>query len=263
MTYSVIMNVWNEAENIQSSIQSLLDQTMPPVSIIVADDGSTDNTTALADNMPKTTVVHAHAKHDAPMYDAHLAYTINAGLDQVRHNPPDYIAISGGDLVYPPLYFADIIARMGADHKIAAACGQIQDDIDRHTLGGFRTVNCAWWMTHNMRYPLMRSFESWLPWAAHYDGMRCVAYDDLILTTQRPTGSYYQNKTWYNRGQAYRELGYPFLWVMSKSLCMLNPYYAYNFLSGYIAGSPTKAPAYIRRHVRRHMYRRILRGGKP
>src|SRR5438105_2795368 len=48
---SVVMTVFNEADNIETVIRSLLGQTCPPAEIVIVDGGSTDGTPQVIDKL--------------------------------------------------------------------------------------------------------------------------------------------------------------------------------------------------------------------
>jgi glycosyltransferase involved in cell wall biosynthesis len=50
-TISVVIPCYNAAEFIKKTIQSALEQTLAPIEIIVVDDGSTDDSANLADEL--------------------------------------------------------------------------------------------------------------------------------------------------------------------------------------------------------------------
>ncbi|ETR72800.1 MAG: hypothetical protein OMM_07322 [Candidatus Magnetoglobus multicellularis str. Araruama] len=59
----VIIPVFNRPELVKEAIQSVLDQTYPNVEIIVVNDGSTDNTSAVLDSFhKKIRVIHQKNK---------------------------------------------------------------------------------------------------------------------------------------------------------------------------------------------------------
>lgn len=61
--YSVVIPAYNAAETISESIQSILEQTLPPNEIIVVDDGSKDETVRLAANASEIVRVISQENH--------------------------------------------------------------------------------------------------------------------------------------------------------------------------------------------------------
>ena len=47
---SVVIQTWNRAELISSAIESVLNQTLQPIEILICDDGSTDETFRIVDS---------------------------------------------------------------------------------------------------------------------------------------------------------------------------------------------------------------------
>jgi glycosyltransferase involved in cell wall biosynthesis len=63
--YTVVIPAYNAAETLEDAIRSVLDQTLPPASIVVADDASTDATVQIAQRFGDRIVVISH-EHGGP-----------------------------------------------------------------------------------------------------------------------------------------------------------------------------------------------------
>ena len=66
--YSVALCTYNGEKYISEQIDSILIQTVPPKEIVVSDDGSTDNTLSVVEEIVKTAevpirIVHNNVKH--------------------------------------------------------------------------------------------------------------------------------------------------------------------------------------------------------
>ena len=53
MDYIIVMPAFNEEENIETTIQTLIDQSKQPKRLIVVDDGSTDRTPNIVEKLAK------------------------------------------------------------------------------------------------------------------------------------------------------------------------------------------------------------------
>lgn len=101
---SVIIPVFNKAEAIEHTIQSVLNQTRLPDEIVVVDDGSTD---ASAERVKKSLAAAHRAIRSA------LVRQKNAGVSAARnrafeHTRSDYIALLDGDDEWSPSYLEEI-----------------------------------------------------------------------------------------------------------------------------------------------------------
>ena len=57
---SVVLGTFNGSMHIEEQLRSIIDQTVPPVEIIVSDDGSTDDTVAVVESIAATTPIPVH-----------------------------------------------------------------------------------------------------------------------------------------------------------------------------------------------------------
>ena len=108
---SVVVPVYNVADYVATTLDSLLGQTHQNLKIVVVDDGSTDASGAIADEYaarePRIRVVHT-ANHG-------LGAARNEGL---RHTTGDVLAFADSDDVVPPEAYAVLLKqlrRTGAD----------------------------------------------------------------------------------------------------------------------------------------------------
>src|SRR6478735_4475108 len=93
-TYVLITPARNEQEHLESTIQSVVSQTMLPLRWVIVSDGSTDQTEAIAgryaERYPWITLV---VKRDREGRDfAGKVAAFNAGLDTVKHLDFDIVA---------------------------------------------------------------------------------------------------------------------------------------------------------------------------
>ena len=103
---SVIIPTYNRAATITGSVQSILRQTYQDLELIVVDDGSTDGTAGLLENLPLRYIYQANAG---------AAKARNTGIEAASG---DYISFhDSDDLAYPDKLRRelDFMAKTGAD----------------------------------------------------------------------------------------------------------------------------------------------------
>jgi len=118
---TVIMHLYNEAQHLETVLQSIYNQTHPPDNYYLVDDGSTDETTDIikATGHPYTRL----EPHPNTPHYIRRATAFNAAVDGARHNPTDYILKVDGDTVIEPRYVETLLPYM-RNPVCAAASGK-------------------------------------------------------------------------------------------------------------------------------------------
>ena len=111
---SVIIGIYNVADTLQEALDSILNQTYQDFEIILCDDGSADNTVAIAEPYAlaypqKITLLRNEVNMG-------LNYTLNKCLD---HAGGEYIARMDGDDLCDPTRFEKQVAFLDAHPEIA------------------------------------------------------------------------------------------------------------------------------------------------
>jgi len=109
---SVLVPAFNEAKCIESTVRSLM-SSEHPIEIIVIDDGSTDGTARIVENLrlPGVRVVRQH--------NAGKPAALNRGLANARY---DLIVMMDGDTVFEPSTVRELVQPFG-DHRVGAVAG--------------------------------------------------------------------------------------------------------------------------------------------
>jgi glycosyltransferase involved in cell wall biosynthesis len=106
---SVIIPVYNCESFLQEAVESALDQTYPPLEIIVVDDGSTDGTAEVARKLPVTYLRQENAGVSAAR---NLA---------ISHSKGDLLGLLDGDDVWLPEKLAVQVEALEADPEAGYA----------------------------------------------------------------------------------------------------------------------------------------------
>jgi len=126
LPYAIVTPVFNEADCIQETIESVLEQTVLPQSWVIVDDGSTDATaTIIRKYAAKYSFIkyHYRIKPEGQAYFSSNVYAIMEGYQQLEANRIELLAILDGDIVLPRDYYEEIIRRMEQSDNIGIASG--------------------------------------------------------------------------------------------------------------------------------------------
>lgn len=134
MNISVVIPLYNKADHVLAAVTSALNQQLPPLEIIVVDDGSTDDGPALVATMNQPMVRLLRQAN------AGVSAARNAGIAQARG---ELIAFLDADDTQDPDYLA-MLADMAASFPSAGlyATGYRRVDVDGHTAN----VGLAGWV---------------------------------------------------------------------------------------------------------------------
>jgi glycosyltransferase involved in cell wall biosynthesis len=257
---AVIIPARNEENNIAKSLKSIINQELKPYKIIVINDGSSDKTGEIASRFENVEVVNIE-KHESLVTKKELANTLNAGLIKLHDDKKcQYVMLSGSDNIYPKNYLSTIITRMRFKPNIAISSGIVSGEHYREPLGtGGRVVDVKFWKKIGFCYPINYAFEGYLLWKAQSMGYDLAVYSDLIIHTQRATGSEFKPQLYYNYGLGAKALGYILPYFIYKTIFFAKktPKGAFYYLKGYLSNYNDLYEPGLRKYVKSRQWFKI------
>lgn len=181
--YWVIMTTRNRAKILDSSLQSLYAQSVPPRHIIIFDDGSNPPADPVrSQSVPLTVLRREDEGYDirrvVKNWNACLSFAIkNSFIDS-----SDFVLISGDDCSYPHDYAEQLITKM-ASGNVDVASGsrglKYPPDGWKPPEGSGRMVSHRLLRLIGNQFPEQCGYESWLVYEALRRGLRVACYSDL------------------------------------------------------------------------------------
>lgn len=140
---TVVIPVWNRADLLSRLLDSLSNQTLAPLEVVVIDDASTDDAPDVA--------ARWGARVIRQTFRLGFAASVNRGITEAR---TDWIAVLNSDIELAPDWLAKLVE--SADTRDAwFASGQIRMTNDRERLDGawdlIARSGCAWRAGHGSR----------------------------------------------------------------------------------------------------------------
>ncbi len=269
-TYFAIMTCRNSEANVEEALLSLKDQAVPPLYVIVIDDGSRDRTPEILKQMQKDwPALHVITNPDLGYNIARVVNNWNKALQYARDRrlpAADYHMISTDDTVYEKNYAEKMLRYMDADSRIGVASGDYDTRPAVTPHGAGRFVRSAFFEKHHGLYPEKMGYESLILHTASRHGYTYRVFADARFEHTRPLG---KNHHFYEFGASMRTLGYHPLFALGRfalyfvtgrpigrlgALYMLYHYLSYKPKEG---GYDSMYEEDIRRFIRRHQLKRI------
>lgn len=125
--YVVISPVRNEAEYLPTTIASMVAQTAGPSLWLIVDDGSSDETAAIARAAADEhdwIRVHVRADRGQRRVGGGVVEAFCDGLSQIHLDDYEYVCKLDGDLAFCPTYFEQLFERFEADPRLGTASGK-------------------------------------------------------------------------------------------------------------------------------------------
>lgn len=123
MQYVLISPAHDEAPFMEQAIASVCAQTRLPLRWVIVDDGSTDETGAIADTYaarhPWIEVVRRPRHFDRSF--ANKVYAFNAGFQRVKHLDFDVIGNLDADVTFEPMYLEFLLGKFAEDPGLGVA----------------------------------------------------------------------------------------------------------------------------------------------
>lgn len=225
----------NEANYIEKTIKSLLWQTLKPSTIIVVDDGSSDETASIAKKMGVTVLSRQDRGYDV-LSRPEFCDTWNLGLKFLNDiGNIDFVMILDADQILERDYIEKIIRVMKGSSKVVLASGRIVGEASRSPRNSGRIINFKFFRSIGF-YPHVYESETYPSRKALEMGYEIRIVKDALSFGQRKTR--FSFKKMYAMGKGRRAMGYDptyFLWNFAVVFLESSPKGAISMMVGYLS----------------------------
>lgn len=219
--YYAIVTCRNSEDNIKAALNSLKDQTLKPEYVIVVNDGSTDKTTEILNDVQKDwnslhVITHSDWGYDIKRVSKNWNEAIKLSRDKGLQKV-DYHLIATDDSVYSKDYAEKIIAHMDSHPNVAIVSGNYTKykPVMPHGAGRFvrnSFFESAYWHGY---YPEKMGYESAILYEANHRGYAYSVLNDARFEHTKPLG---RNHKFIEFGASMQTLGYHPLFALARFL---------------------------------------------
>ena len=217
--YYAIVTCRNSEDNIKAALNSLKDQTLKPEYVIVVNDGSTDRTTEILNDVQKDwnslhVITHSDWGYDIKRVSKNWNEAIKLSRDKGLHKV-DYHLIATDDSVYSKDYAEKIIAHMDSHPDVAIVSGNYTKykPVMPHGAGRFvrnSFFESAYWHGY---YPEKMGYESAILYEANHRGYVYSVLNDARFEHTKPLGGTHK---FIEFGASMQTLGYHPLFALAR-----------------------------------------------
>jgi poly-beta-1,6-N-acetyl-D-glucosamine synthase len=278
--YAIVSPVRDEESFLRETIQSVVSQTLLPRVWIIVDDGSTDNTAAIAKASalayPWIKVIErTNRGFRAPGTGVITAF--NEGYRLIADEEWSYLVKLDGDLSFEPTYFEECFRRFARDPKLGIGGGTICQGVNGaleveapgdpcfHVRGATKVYKRECWKALG---GLMEAagWDTVDEYKANMLGWNTYTFPEIRLRHHRHAGGAEGTwKNWVKNGLANYVAGYHplFMWCKCGKRMFRKPYgigglgLFIGFLSGYFTRYPRVNDPELIRYVRQQQLRKL------
>lgn len=281
VSYIIISPVRNEAKYLSLTIESVINQSVLPKRWIIIDDGSSDETSAIAEAAAAKCdwiqVIH-RADRGCRKPGGGVIDSFYDAYDQIGPRDWQYLVKLDGDLSFTADYFARCLHRFQQDSRLGIGGGTIcresagqlvpESTIDPafHVRGATKIYKRDCWdrLGGLIRAPGWDTVDEF---KANMLGWSTYTFPEIRLHHHRPAGQAQGNwKNWVKNGRANYVAGYHPLFMFVKCMSRLTsePYVIaalglfIGYLSGYLRRVPMVGDEPLIRYIRQQQVRRLL-----
>jgi biofilm PGA synthesis N-glycosyltransferase PgaC len=280
MRYVVVSPVRDEAQHLEHTIRSMLEQTVRPLQWILVNDGSTDETAEIVDRWASAEawIVAVHRPNRGRREPGSgVMEAFYDGYQRITATDWEYLAKLDGDLGFDGDYFERCFAEFAADARLGIAGGvisqrrngklQVETNPRFHVRGATKIYRRACWddIGGLIRMPGWDTVDEV---KANMRGWTTRSFAELPVIQYRCTGA--ANGAWHNaikNGLGSFISGYHPLFLLLRAFtslferpCLVGSVgLLYGFLLGYIHGVPKIEDKQLINYLRKQQLRRLLR----
>jgi glycosyltransferase involved in cell wall biosynthesis len=280
MSYVIVTPVRNEAQFLPLTIRSVVSQSVQPLRWVIVDDGSTDETAAIAERAALQYAwiqVIRRADRGRRVAGSGVMEAFYDGYRLLDEEPWDFIVKLDGDLSFKRDYFEQCLSVFHAQPHLGMGGGLIciekngaieQEYPDPlfHVRGPTKIYRRECWRQIGglIRSPGWDTFDQI---KANMLGWTTRTFEDIRLVHHRPTGGAYGSwSNWTKNGLANYVVGYHPVFMLLKCIgrCFRKPYgitglgLMAGFLSGYAKRIPQVNEPQVIRYLRAQQKRCLL-----
>lgn len=278
--YVVITPVRNEVRNLPRTIESFVGQTIRPAAWVIVDDGSTDGTSAIADEAAaKIDWIKVIHRKDRGFRQpgTGVVEAINEALEVTQSGEWDFFAKLDGDLAFAPDYMEACLAEFGKSPRLGIGGGVICREADGelvveskgdpafHVRGATKIYRRECWQQLGglMKAPGWDTIDEV---KANFLGWETRTFPQIKIHQLKDTGSADGKwRNWVKNGLANYITGYHplFMAVKCARRVFRRPYgiaagaLAWGFLGGYLNRTPRVEHAELIRYLHEQQFRKL------
>ena len=233
MEYYIVIPAHNEEATLDITLQSVLNQTLPPKRIVVVDDNSNDGTATIIRSFAKnhsSIVGISNISGAEHLPGGKVVSAFNKGLELLDGHY-DFLVKLDADLILPQEYFASIAAHFSNTKQCGIAGGFAYERSDQdtwklnhpmardHVRGGFKAYRKAC-------FEAIGGLRTAIGWdtvdelLARYHGFEVHTLPELRVLHLRPTGHSYVPGSMALQGEAFYRMRYGILISLIATLKM-------------------------------------------
>jgi glycosyltransferase involved in cell wall biosynthesis len=281
-SYIIVTPCKNEEVSLPGLIDSIINNTIKPKLWVIVDDGSTDSTPLILNQLKEENdfvqiIKNQHSKRDLSFHYAEIVNdAINYSIKYCDDSsiPCDFIALIDADMVLHSDFFETIIGRLHSDPDLGVCSGSaayyVGDKLvnesgrSQNPIGGLRVWRKECFIESG-GFPRSYSADSVSNVLAILAGWKIKKYDDIIGITVRPTTStegFWKGYKMRGVSDYYRD--YHPIYVVMKAFKYFtkSPFYiGVAYLYGYVYGIikvKEKIDIPEVRHYYRHKYKEFF-----
>lgn len=275
MKYVIVIPAKNEAEGISVTIDSILSQTLLPESVLVLDDGSTDQMRSVIEHyMAKSSLIQYYFNEQSEttyVLGGKIVKLFLKGKSLIdsQNIEYDFIVKMDADIRFGPQFMEAIALKVKSDNFGIVSGTPFAIENDRkvfiispewHTNGDFKIYNRKF-LESSENFPKDLGWDCADNLLAIEKGFSTAAFRDINYEQNRPIGRFSSKKGRKRQGLGAYKLGYSWSYLTLKVLHdLVKPPFitgSWFYLSGYFEGKLKKLPKTVN-HNQQKLLRKLM-----